>query len=733
MSKYGASPGAWDLWRSLGLGEDLLPAVANPDAQIAPDSTMQSVGKTPSRYNSARQVVGIGKWTSYSPGEKELDHWAKEPDYAISVQTRGPVKAFDVDVADPVKSRTIRDAITNFLGPCPVRYRENSGKLLLPIRCDAPLTKRVLNVDGGMIELLAVGQQFIADGYHQSGTRYQWNGTALPEMPVVEVDKIEALCAMLEMCFGTEPWKIAREKREGGGGFGAATDDVAEWLVDNWETYGDDGTKLNILCPFAGGHSTSTGETSTSYFPAGSGGYDQGHFVCLHASCAGRDDRDFLDSTGYSKSLFADLATGGGRGDDSGAGQLPVVGSGDDPQPEAELILVRDKSGRIEATADNLVKLCSRADKIGKWLAFDSFKDELIWAPGNQPFDQAQWRAFGDVDYIDVRIELERRGMKPMGQDLLRSSILRAAYERYMDTAQVWLGRLQWDGVERLDSFCTAAWGWEATDYSRAVGRYIWTALAGRVIEPGVQADMAPILVGPQGLRKTSAIKAMSPSDDHYLSVPLDGHDSDTSRQLRGKLVGELEELRGLNSRAIEVIKAWITRSTESWVPKYKEFESQFKRRLIFFGSTNEEEFLADPTGERRWLPGRCGAIDVAWIKEHRDQLWAEGAVKFTLGGVDWEEAETLGAKEHQDFKVTDGWEGAVVRWLIEPQMNGITPDSVGHVSVSDVLAGAVNIPLAHQDRAKEMRMAKVLTGLGWRRRRLTQEGRPWAYVKGAM
>ena len=585
---FGASPGAWDTWRSLGVGDDLLPAVANPEAEIAPGSKMKEVGKTPSRYNQDRRVVGIAKWTAYMPSSQELDRWAKEPDYAISVQTRGEIKAIDGDVADPAKAKAIRDAITGFLGPCPVRYRENSGKFLIPIRFSEPLPKRVLQVEGGMIEILGDGQQFIADGYHQSGARYQWNGTALPQMQVVTPERLNELCELLDMCFGTgEGWKIAREKREGAGGFAAGEDDVARWLVDNWETH-DVGSagQLFIKCPFEASHTTDSGPTATAYYPAGTGGYSQGHFVCLHAHCVDREDRDYLDASGFSAGQFSDLVgeavrpaggdlvatdTGADRRD-VGRGETPDGGDvGDRPAP-AELTLVRDKQGRIEPTADNLVKLCSRPDKIGKVLAFDEFKDELVWAPAHQPIDQAQWRAFTDADYVDIRIELERRGMKAMGQDLLRSAIFRTALERTIDTAQEWLGRLTWDGVERLDGFCTAGWGWPAGEYAAAVGRYIWTAMAGRVLQPGCQADMAPILVGAQGARKTSSIMAMVPDEEFYTTIKLDAHDDDSSRRMRGKLVGELEELRGLNTRHIEEIKAWITRRTEGWIPKYKEF-----------------------------------------------------------------------------------------------------------------------------------------------------------------
>lgn len=723
MSSYGARPGAWEDWLSLGVGDDLLPAVANPNAQISPDSKLVAVGKTPSRYNQKREVVGIGKWTSYLPSPKEIEAWSKEPDYAISVQTRSIIGAFDTDVEDPKKAKAIRKAIIDFLGPCPVRYRENTGKFLIPFKRDFSLTKRVLPVDGGMIEVLGEGQQFIADGYHQSGTRYQWNGTALPEIQELDQERFDALWNMLVMCFGTGEPSIAREKKDvRQDQVALGVDPVAGWIVDNWETY-DVGSagQIFIECPFAVSHTTDSGPTATAYYPAGTGGYEQGHFVCLHAHCAGRSDRDYLDATGYSASEFADLP--------ATIGPAEPVGEGEKREDEP-LILVRDKQGRIEPTADNIVKLCSRPDRVGKHLAFDAFKDELIWAPADQLPGEEQWRAFSDVDYVDIRIELERRGMKAMGHELLRSAINKVAAERRFDTAQEWLSRLRWDGVARMESFCHLAWGWAPGEYSSAVGRYIWTGLAGRVIEPGCQCDMAPILVGPQGAGKTSAIKAMAPSEEHYVTIPLDDHDDDTSRRLRGKLVGELEELRGLNSRAIEAIKAWLTRTSEGWIPKYKEFESTFKRRLLFFGSTNDHEFLNDPTGERRWLPGLCGKLDIQWIKDNRDQLWAEGAAMFLVSGVDWEQAQKLGLEEHNEFKVTDSWESAVHRWLNEKPMMGLSPAEEGHCTITDALSGAVNIPLQHQDKTKEMRMAKVLRGMGWERKRIsTERGRVWVYA----
>jgi predicted P-loop ATPase len=246
---------------------------------------------------------------------------------------------------------------------------------------------------------------------------------------------------------------------------------------------------------------------------------------------------------------------------------------------------------------------------------------------------------------------------------------------------------------------------------------------------------MAPILVGPQGALKTSAVKAMSPAVDFYSSIKLHDKDADTSRKMRGRLVVELEELRGINSRAIEEIKAFITHTHEEWVPKFKEFRTLFARRCLLIGTTNDDEFLADPTGERRWLPGWTDLTDPEWIAEHRDQLWAEGAARFMLDGVDWLEAEKLARGEHDQFKVEDPWTPFVQRWLHDDAaMAGGRPMDHPHITVVDALTGAINMRPDAITHAIRMRMGKVLTSrsIGYTRHRQRVGGEPMnIYVKG--
>lgn len=755
---YGASPEAWRHWAStLGLTEHLLPVVSNPGAVISPDSKMAGLGKTPSDYNFRGQARGLAGWTQKATKPVEINRWMDQPDYGICVQSRA-VRAIDIDVGNPRRAQRIVNHIERTLPYhfFPQRSRSDSGNTLLAFRFEGSMTKRVIPVVGGMIEFLGDGQQFIAVGTHPKGQRYEWDGGLPAAFPVLDVDDLDILWESLCTAFleeGKEP-RIARERRriEDMADLPPTDDVVASWLVANWEVH-DSGPneELFIKCPFEAEHTTDTGISSTAYFPAGTGGYVQGHFVCLHAHCQGRGDNDFLAELGWLKDQFEDLTggvdeseayhdnqhggEGGGREGAISDAVAPPTGAVDRPWPR----FTRDGKGAIEATARNLKLAIEREDIISRRVAYDQFRDQLVWGPPADPRDEVRWRGFCDEDYVDVRIKLEERGFKPFGKELLRDVVFRVAKGNSIDIAREWLTRLEWDGVPRVERMFADYLHAEDGPYAAAVGRYAMTALAGRVMQPGVQADMAIILHGSQGLLKTSAIRALAPHEEMYTSIRLDKQDDDLARQLRGKLVGELEELRGLNSRQAEEIKAWVSKRVEEWVPKFKEFASAYPRRLVFWGSTNEDEILADSTGERRWLPVTVGVpevegggarqIDIDRLKADRDQLWAEGAVLFAQQGVLWQEAERLARFEHYKFAVVDAWLPAVARWLEEPMFGGQTANGAAPegVSVTQVAVSALQIPTRAVDRATQMRVSKCLKHLGYFRR---QRGREWVYVQ---
>jgi predicted P-loop ATPase len=150
------------------------------------------------------------------------------------------------------------------------------------------------------------------------------------------------------------------------------------------------------------------------------------------------------------------------------------------------------------------------------------------------------------------------------------------------------------------------------------------------------------VLIGKQGAGKSTSISALAPLDETFFELNLSDRNNDQSRQIRGKLIAELAELRGLQGRESEDIKAFLSRTDEKWVPKYKEFETTFKRRLTFWGTSNESEFLSDHTGNRRWLPVDIKNPDTEAVKRDRDQIWAEAIQIYKEKGICWKEVRNI-------------------------------------------------------------------------------------------
>jgi hypothetical protein len=301
MTRYGAQPEDWQHLDALGLGSDLLPVVSRPDAEISPKSTMKQLGKTPSLYNGGKRVVGIARWTEHRASDAELKRWMAEPDYGVCIITRH-WRALDIDVSDLGVVTAISRVVRDHLGEdVPCRSRDNSPKCLFPFVVEGDLAKRVMRVEGGMIEFLATGQQFIAHGTHPSGVRYKWN-EPLHHVRTLTLEQFEALWADLEIQFAIEPPTISKLPVDGQRGEHLDVEDpVADWLEAEGLVASETRRgALVITCPWADEHSSDTdGSTSTVWFRAGTNGHPTGHFKCAHAHCEHRNRSDFLAKVGY--------------------------------------------------------------------------------------------------------------------------------------------------------------------------------------------------------------------------------------------------------------------------------------------------------------------------------------------------------------------------------------------------------------------------------------------------
>jgi predicted P-loop ATPase len=352
-------------------------------------------------------------------------------------------------------------------------------------------------------------------------------------------------------------------------------------------------------------------------------------------------------------------------------------------------------------------------------VARDTFNACIMWGEGGT------WRRLKDTDYTRLRAVLERRGFKPIGTDMMRQTVEQHAEDHAFDSAIQWADGLAWDGIPRAERFLADYFGVKDSPYAGAVSLYMWTALAGRCLVPGCKADMVPVLIGAQGVGKTTAVMALAPTPETFVEIDLTRKPDDTSRMLGGRLVGEIAELKGLRGRDSEAIKAFITSTHEEWVEKWDKLPTRVGRRLLMIGTGNNAEFLDDETGERRWLPVTVGSVDVPGIEAAREQLWAEGIARFRETGVAWYDAQRLAAAEHSKFKVIDPWYPLIEEWLERDAMDGESGEKRGDAPfrLIDVCHHALGMVADKVNRAAEMRVGGVLRHLGYSKERVMVAG----------
>lgn len=160
--------------------------------------------------------------------------------------------------------------------------------------------------------------------------------------------------------------------------------------------------------------------------------------------------------------------------------------------------------------------------------------------------------------------------------------------------------------------------GAEDNEYTRAVTRKWLAGAVKRVYQPGCKFELVPILEGKQGLGKSTAARNLFPTkfSDSLKSM---GKTDEDYKKLQGNWIMELGELSAMKKTEIESAKSFISAQSDSYRGSYSHYVYPHLRKCVFIGSTNQQDYLKDATGERRFFPIRCGVTKptkVVWRNE---------------------------------------------------------------------------------------------------------------------
>ncbi len=336
----------------------------------------------------------------------------------------------------------------------------------------------------------------------------------------------------------------------------------------------------------------------------------------------------------------------------------------------------------------------------------------------NRMTGRDEWRDGQITDAVVsiARMALEKRGLETVGKDLVADAAQAVARKLAYHPIRDYLDGLRWDGVPRLDSWLVRHVGAVDTPYTRAVGRKFLLAMVARVKQPGCKHDHTMVLSGPQGQEKSAACRIIAGAEYFSDTLPsILGDKTDAIRHLQGMWLVELAEMAPSRKSDAEDLKAFLSGAVDRVRMPYAKFAEAFPRQCVFIGTTNDDQFLRDATGGRRFWPVAVQqVIDTVSLAAERDQLFAEAVDAFKAGEPWWLDREfeaEHAAPVQAAAYVADSWGDDVALWLDNSHdESGVKME----VTVSQVLSDALDINSGRHSMADQKRAGDVLRQLGW-------------------
>ncbi|MNF64178.1 Virulence-associated protein E [compost metagenome] len=389
--------------------------------------------------------------------------------------------------------------------------------------------------------------------------------------------------------------------------------------------------------------------------------------------------------------------------------------------------LARTENGSLIAHMQNVELILGNDERWAGVIGYSVFSSKIVKLR-SAPFGggAGDW---ADIDDMRVMKWLAQQYNLRVKASHVIEAVSVVAHDHAFHPVREYLEKLEWDRVPRLESWLTDVLGVQASEYSAKVGKRWPISAVARVMRPGCKADSVMILEGGQGEGKSTAMGILG--GEWFMDTPFALGDKDSFQAIRGKWIVELGELDSFNKAESTKAKQFFSASTDTYRESYGRRTNDVPRQCVFVGTTNQEEYLKDATGNRRYWPVFCNKVDLEQLREIRDQLWAEAVFCFDAGDIWWvtKDESWMFAEAQDERFVVDEWEGPILTWLEESQ--------IGETATgNEILTQALKLDFGHWGKPEQMRVGAIMHRLGWRKKRmpaLVKSGvRQWAYQKPA-
>jgi putative DNA primase/helicase len=423
-------------------------------------------------------------------------------------------------------------------------------------------------------------------------------------------------------------------------------------------------------------------------------------------------------------------------------------------------LAISSTTGLPAKTINNVLVILENDPRLKGKLAFDEFANRGM-ALGVLPWDsRTERRVWEDADDAGLMHYLEHVYNIQIADRRMYAAMTLCAHKNRFNDVQEYLTSLKWDGIKRLDTLLIDYLGAEDNVYTRAVIRKSLTAAVARAMTPGCKYDYMPIFVGSQGLGKSTFLRILG---RRWYSDSLQTFEGkEAAEMLQGVWINELGELNGLSRSEINAVKQFLSRTEDIYREPYGRRTGVYPRRCVFFGTTNDSEFLRDKTGNRRFWPVDVGIQKPSknvftQLEEEADQIWAEAFLAWQLGEPLYlsGEAERIALQEQEAHKESDVKEGIIQEFVERPiPINWYKRDLAtrrmywsgefsknqtektiprDRICAAEIWCECFNKDISFMRRQDVMEINKILDNLpGWKKdKNARQFGKPYGHQRG--
>lgn len=349
-----------------------------------------------------------------------------------------------------------------------------------------------------------------------------------------------------------------------------------------------------------------------------------------------------------------------------------------DPIPEEEIPAASGVrwpvcSGRGEPDPMDQRNVAALLDFLALTVRFNDLSKKFILG---SPFDDP--RDLNDAEMDRLWSVACQKGLRTAYETFSRF-VRNIGREKTFHPVRDYLLSRRWDGVARVETWLPDYCGAANTPLIRAWGKLVLVAAVRRARQPGCKFDNMLVLEAKQGAGKSSVARILG-GEWFSDGLQLGQTAKETIEQTTGAWIVEIAELSGLPAREVEHIKHQLSRQSDKARLAFERSTSEIARQFIMIGTTNDDRYLRDHTGNRRFLPvvvGLDAEIELERLRNDRDQLWAEAVelernygLELTIPRGLWAEAERVQARR----VVIDPVEEHLEELLGDPELRGIIP-----------------------------------------------------------